>query len=238
MAASGVYVITKTGTEVFTEILQLIGKLGIGTVAAPEDLDIVKARGNEWLLQLNGPSNELRSGEMMWTRESATLPLSTSSAEYDLKPTGGDLDIQVPSEIISISYRDSNGTDTPLESMTFREYGAIYDKSADGQPSRYYYEKRLSEGKLILDYVPSIADSLIIRYKQPLELIDSYVNEFDIDPAWHRAFLYNVAIDVCPFFDINVDDPKFKTVVTLGAQALTVVNSFSPNSDKLQMRPG
>ena len=138
MATSGVYTITVTGHALFTRVLKELGVLGAGATAKSADITDIKETCNYWLLSLNGQPNTLRPAEMMWTRESGTLTLSTSSASYDLKPSGGDLAVQIPSAIHSVLYRDSDGNDSPMDSMTWDEYQAIYDKDGTGTPQKYH----------------------------------------------------------------------------------------------------
>ena len=86
MATSGVYAVTMTGATMITYILQELGVLSAGDTADANDSALVQNKINLWLLQHNGPKNAIRTGEMMWTREDATLTLDTSSTYYDLKP--------------------------------------------------------------------------------------------------------------------------------------------------------
>lgn len=237
MATSGVYDMAVSGTEMFTDILQFLEVYGVGRTPKPEDFNVVKRCFNRWLLLQNGPENPHRTGSMIWLRESATLTLSTSSADYDLRPSGGDLAIQIPYHILNIVYRDSYGNDTPIAPMTKREYDEISDKDASGQPQRYYYEKRLDTGKLYFDYVPSSADSAIITYKQKIELIDDYTNTFDLDPSWYELAIYRVAIRVGPFFGLTLEHPKMKTAIVLGKESAEIVDSMFPDNEPTQMRP-
>ena len=238
MATSGVYAVTKTGTTLFTEVLQAMGKLGIGVTAPAEDIEIIRNRCNNWLLLQNGPNNLYRVGNMMWTREIATLILGTTTNLYELKPTGGDLDIQVPSEISSVVYRwTDDDTDYPLKTMTQREKDAISDKDQSGTPTKYYYEKRIDVGYLYFDYVASEAAEALINYKQPVEIISSVADEFDVDPSWYEAMVWNVALFSAPFFEIHAGSPKFETISAMAKATMEIINSFFPDNEPIQMRP-
>jgi hypothetical protein len=238
MATSGTYAITMTASSMITKILQELGEVASGDTPESNDTDIVLDKINLWLLQQNGPNNTMRSGDMMWTRETGTMDLDTTKIEYDLKPSGGDLDIQIPNELLAVYYRDTaDDTDTLLESMTLKEWSKINDKDAVGKPGRYYYEKRLDTGKLTLDYKPEDDDELIIHYKQPLEVITATSETFDIDPSWYRALLYNVAVDCASTFGVGANNPRFQTIMMLATQSMGMVNSFFKNSDPIQTRP-
>jgi len=235
MATSSTYTITVTAATLIDDILEELGVLAPGASAKAADVTTVKQRLNYWLLQQNRKPNAVSPGEMMWTRESGTLTLSTSSASYDLKPSDGDLDIQIPERIHSIQYRDADDNDTDLDPMTWDEYNSIYDKDGTGTPQKYHYQKRTDTGKLYLDVVPDTANSLIVNYQQPLEIISATTNEFDCDPAWYMAMIFNVGYFCTGPFSTPYDrtvDIKNKAVETL-----KTVDSSSPDDGELCMRP-
>ncbi len=239
MTTSGTYSITLTVGTIIDMVLQELGILGASQSAKSADSEYVKRKMNLWLLQQNGPNNPFRTGDMMWTRESATLTLSTSKSSYDLKPSGGDLNIQIPSEILSVTWRDaSDDTDLPLTAMTLIEYTSINDKSSPGQPQRYYYERRTDTGKLYLDYLPDSADELIIYYKQPLEIITASTETFDLDPSWYRSLLYSVAKECAGAFGIGIDSPIYQGIAMNAAEAMMITNSFFSNNHTINFRPG
>jgi hypothetical protein len=238
MTTSGVYVVTKTGTTFCTEVLKAMGKLGIGTTAPAEDLEEIRSRANSWLMLQNGPNNKYRVGNMMWTRETATLTLGTTTNLYELKPSGGDLDIQIPSQIFSVQYRETdNDTDTPMVLMTQREKDEIADKDQSGTPSKYYYEKRVDVGYLYFNYVSAEAAEAIINYQQPVEIINALANTLDIDPSWYEAMLWNVALFSAPFFEIHAGTPKYTTIAAMAQATMDIINSFFPDNEPIGMRP-
>lgn len=235
MATSSTYIETVTANKLFRSILRVLGVLGIGAEPAPEDMTVIREATNFWLLQQNGRSSGARPGKMMWTRERGTLTLSTSSNTYSLAPSGGDLAIQIPSQIISILYRDSDGIDTRLDPMTHEEYEELTDKDVSARPRGYYYEKRLSDGKLYLDSTPDTADSLVITYKQPLEIITANTNEFDVDPSWYRLMKFEVALDAAVDFEIS--NESFSKIDSRAKDARNLMNSFFPNNEPVRFSP-
>jgi hypothetical protein len=236
MATSSTYTITVTAHDLFSAVLEELGILGPGASAKAADITTVKQRANFWLIQQNGRPNAIRPGEMMWTRESAELTLSTSSASYDLKPSDGDLDIQIPSAIHSVLYRDDDDNDTTLKWMSWDRYQAIYDKDGTGTPQKYHYQRRDDTGKLYLDVVPDTANSLIINYQQPLEIISATANNFDIDPSWYLALLYNVAYHCTGPFGIDYN--RTIEIKSKAVEAIKAVSDISPDDQDFCMRPG
>ncbi len=234
MATSNTYTITVTAAQLIDDILDELCKLAPGASAKAADVATVKQRMNYWLLLQNRKPNAVSPGEMMWTRERGPMLLSTSSATYDCKPSG-DFDAQIPERIHSIQYQDADENHSDLESMTWDEYNSIYDKDATGTPQRYHYQKQDDKGKLYLDVVPDTADYLMISYQQPLEIISATTNEFDCDPSWFMAMLFNVAYFCTGPFSVPGDktaDIKNKAIETMSA-----VDSSSPDDQGLNMRP-
>ena len=79
------------------------------------------------------------------------------------------------------------------------------------------------------------ADSLIINYKQPLEIIDGLSNEFDVDPSWYLAMLYSFAYQCTGPFMVAGD--KVAEIRQKAAEAMSVMASFFPDDKEFNMRP-
>ena len=239
MTTSGTYSISFTAGQIIDMILMELGVLGASQSANGADSDLVKNKMNLWLIQQNGLNNVIRSGDMMWSRETATITLETTKYVYELKPSGGDVDIQIPSEIIAAVWRDAtDDTDIPLSAMNLREYSELNDKFQSAQPLRYYYEKRLDVGNFYIDCYPQSAEEIVIWYKQPVELITTRDETFDLDPSWYRALLYNVAKDCAGPFGLGIDSPIYQGIASNAAESMLILNSFFPNNHTIQIRPG
>lgn len=227
MTTSGTYTLSKTANEIANSILRLIGVVGEGQAASSQQVQDTIEAINFWLLQYKGPENVGKPGLMMWLRESAELSLTTAQYLYELQPSGGDLDIQIPVEIISASLRDTDDTDTALLPMTRIEYEAISGKTESGTPSKYYYEKRIDTGYFYLDHAPdsSTASSTIrIVYRQPIEVITSGSETIDIEDYWYRAIRFNVALDIAA--EYGIEPPQI--VFNRAADAMAIINTFYP----------
>jgi hypothetical protein len=234
MATSGEYTITVTAASLINRILKELGVLAPGASAKAADVTDVKETLNFWLLQQNRKPNAVSPGEMMWSRESGELTLTTSDAEYDLSPTG-DLAIQIPERIHSVQYRDADDNDQDLEWMSWDEYNSIYDKDGTGTPQKYHYQKRTTTGKLYLDVVPDTANSLIINYQQPLEIITETTDNFDCDPAWYLSMVFNVAYLCSGVFAVPLD--KTVDIKNKAIETQKIIDSASPDDGDLCMKP-
>ena len=237
MATSSTYTLTITGQQMATDILRVVGAIEYDESADSDQTPIVLRATNFWLLQKKSGPHSLNPGQKMWTRETIDLTL-TATAEYDLKPSGGDADIQIPVEILTATLKDTDGNETPLDPMNLEEWQSISLKTQVGTPGRYYYERRLDTGKFRLDYVPSdITDVIDIVYRQPLELVTNGAHEFDVDNSWYRAIKYNVALDVAPEFS-QTDPNRISQIQRLATDAMIGIGAFEPEESNAFFEPG
>jgi hypothetical protein len=171
----------------------------------------------------------------MWQRERASLTLVADQGSYDLKPTGGDLDIQIPTHIIAASLRNASNQDTPMRRMTLEEYESIGDKTADGDPGAFYYERRTDTGKLYLDFQPSdTTKSIRIIYLQPIEDIDSAANDLDFPVEYHLPIAHQLGIHVAPKFGIPLTQDHY----TQAQASAQLVQTFEPQRSTVFFEPG
>jgi len=233
MTTSGTYTITVTAADIINNVLYELGVLGAGQNAKSTDSKFVMDRLNLILLQANAQHNE-----MAWTREIGTLTLVTTKAVFDLKPSGGDLNIQIPAYISKIAYQYSDDTHDDLTSMTYEEYALIDDKTAPGTPQRYYYEKRLDTGKLYLDYVPDTADELIIYYNQPLEIITATTNELDIDPVWYLSLIKSTSKSCAPAYGIGYSNPLYQAIASDAIESSLAARKQTQDNNPICIKPG
>src|SRR4030042_4678160 len=244
MATSGIYTLALTGTQMVEAILRVLGVKDLNDSTSPSanEASCVIQGINMWLFQKKGPPHFVKPGEMMWTRETADLTLATagiSKVYYDIKPSGGDLNIQIPVQILTATVKDTDGNETPLVPMTLEEYQIIGKKTDTGTPTRFYYEKRLSEGRIYFDVKPytTTTDVVDIVYRQPLEIITAGANEFDIEDYWYRAIKFGAALDVATEFNVN-DQMKLSHIRQQFSDAMLAIGSFAPENDFIHFQPG
>lgn len=231
MTTSGVYTVTKTAADMANAIMRVL--VAGATPSASELTDIIEAI-NFWLFQIQEQS--FRPGEMMWQRETADITLS-AKISFDLKPSGGDCDIQIPIDIVTATLKDTDSNEVPLRPMSLNEFQAISNKTLTGTPSRFYYERRLDTGKFNLDIIPSVTTDVVdIVYRQPLEIITLSTQTFDIENHFFRAMKYAVAVDLAPEF--RVDAQTLSDLKELKAEALSITSSIHPEHSNDYFQPG
>lgn len=231
MATSSTYTRTVTFINLLKASLRAIGAIGGGQTPAAHEVTDGIAAANDLLEQWEGPPNFLLPGLKMWQRETGLLTLKNQNS-YSLKPSGGDLDIQIPLEILPhpVMRHTSSSADTPMNRMTIEDYQGLVNKSVRGFPQFYHYEKRLSEGKLYTDVKASasVISSYKISfiYRQPMERIVSQTNEFDIDPSFYRALKWNLARELAPEYGRSLTANQEK----LAAESLALAQTFEPEN--------
>lgn len=234
MATSGTYDFTVNASEVIAEALEWIGFLAAGETPETVDSNTCLQTLNLLIKLWSGQENRFMPGLKMWQRERASLSLVSNQGSYDLKPSGGDLDIQIPTHIITASLRNSSSQDTPMRRMTLEEYEGIGDKTADGDPGAFYYERRPDTGKLYLDIQP-IDTSKTIRlvYLQPIENLDATANDLDFPVEYHLPIAHQLGIHVAPKFGIPLTQDHY-TVAQGSAQ---MVQTFEPQRSLTYFEP-
>ena len=102
MGTSGEYTITVTALDVIKNAMLNLGALALGETPRGAEAKVGR-EGLNYLIKLwEGPPNFIQRGQAMWQREVGSLTLVADQNSYSLKPTGGDCDIQVPLEILSM----------------------------------------------------------------------------------------------------------------------------------------
>ena len=201
----------------------------------PERLDEIIEAINFWLFQAKEPKSAISPGDFLWQRETTDITLS-SKISYDLKPSGGDADIQIPLEIITANLKDTDDNETPMSDMDLFEFQSITNKTSTGTPQRYYYERRLDTGKLYLDVVPAdTTDVIDIVYLQPFEVITATTQTFDIDSNFYRLMKYDIALDMAP--ESRMDGETFNMAMSRRNEAKAIVDSVSPENSNEYFEP-
>ena len=142
-----------------------------------------------------------------------------------------------PLDILGAMYRESDGTDAPMEPMTLQEYLAIGDKDASGTPTRYYFEKQIDRFRLFLDYQPSdITEDILLAVMLPLEDLDALTDHIDVPREWFRAIKWSLAKELYPKFPSSKD--RQQMVMGLATEAMAIANTAEPDDVVHYFQPG
>jgi len=234
MATSGSTDFTVNRDEIIKDAMGVLGVLAEGESPKPAEMVKSSRALNMMVKQLMGQPNFIARGLKMWTRGRASLTLAAQNS-FDLQPSGGDLDIAIPVNIISANIKNTNDIERPLFQMTLEEYEAISNKTAVSSPTKCYYERGLSSGVLYLDAVPSdTTDTIELVYRRILEDFDTAADNPDFPQEWYEPLMWNLALKIAPFFGVSPS----QNVVAQAQTTLAIANTIEPERTTMYFQPG
>lgn len=214
--------------------LRACGALATGqSLDSGEQDDAVQAL-NMVVKQLQGPPSYLLKGMQPWRRERGSITLG-AKALYELKSSGGDLDISVPIKILSARIKDEDNNETPLASLTLDEYEAITNKSETNPPAGFYYERKLSVGNLRLNCIPEdiVNDTLEITYLDQIAAFETVRTTTDFPAEYYRVLKFALAVDIAPEYGVqNIGGLK-----VLRDEAIATANTFHTDETFYYFQP-
>lgn len=109
--------------------------------------------------------------------------------------------ITMPLSFISIRRMDTSSNETAIVPMTLMEYEeGIGNKTNDGDPSRYLYERGVTTGKLFFDLeISDTTDVYLLTYLRPIEDFDTGTDTPDYPQEYERPLVGQLAIDWATF---------------------------------------
>jgi len=223
-----------TGYTIIEDALKEIGVLAAEETASAYQTTHGRRILNMMVKGWQGSPNIFTSGLKMWAREAASLTLK-SQISYSFKAADGDLDIDPPVDILSVTLKDSNDNETVLSPMLLGEYKEIGNKTETGTPTRFYYEKLLTEGLFYLNRIPSDTTSTIeFVYLRPLTIIEDSDDTPDFPQHWYMALTKNLAINLCPSYEVTPD----RELKGQAAYWLAIAQTVHPENANIYFEPG
>jgi hypothetical protein len=130
-------------------------------------------------------------GVMAWTMTAGTLALVQGQASYAFG-SGGDF-TTVPLDIGDMEInRGSN--DLPMNRLSREEYRALPNKTTQGYPTQFYYDRQRTGGTLYVWPAPdATAGTLKFTYRRIIMDMDAGANNIDLPQEWHDAIVYGLA---------------------------------------------
>lgn len=131
-------------------------------------------------------------GVHLWAIDEQTQTLTASDATYNA-PAG-------TLAVLDMVVRRS-GVDVPVSPMAGDEYLAIPDKSIEGMPSRYWYEKLAGTSVIHLWNTPeNSTDQIVYRRLRWLQDVTTGAETPDIPYFWYEALCSGVAAKLAEKF--------------------------------------
>jgi len=149
----------------------------------------------------------------LW-KKTAMSVTSTTATNYTLSPVR-------PVRILSVRWKNTGGTETPMVGMTRDEYDRLPIKTTTGVPTTWYYDKQREAAKLYVWPVPAsvTTETLEITYEREIEdmALDDAV---DVPGEWWNAVVFGLASDLAidyPGVANPMIDQKAATYLALAA---------------------
>ena len=109
-------------------------------------------------------------GLNLWTVKQATLSLTAGTATYTLDSSYTDL--------LEVSLRRSD-TDFELSRMSRGEYLGLPNKTTQGRPSQYFYNRQTTPQITLWATPENSTDTLVYYYVKRIEDVDTFTNTTD-----------------------------------------------------------
>jgi len=124
-------------------------------------------------------------GICKWLTANQTVTLA-ASATQTLSPAR-------PLDILEVTYK-LGGIETPMEQLTRVEYQRLPNKTVEGRPTTYHYDRQKEAGALFVWPVPSASSTgtLEVTYIREIEDVVAS-NDTDFPMEWADAVVYNLA---------------------------------------------
>lgn len=130
-------------------------------------------------------------GVMTWTMTDGNLTLVQGQEAYDFG-AGGDF-TTVPLDIGDMEInRGSN--DLPMFRLSREDYRMLPNKTTQGYPTQYYYDRQREGGTLYVWPAPdATGGTLKFTYRRIIMDMDAGANNIDLPQEWHEAIVFGLA---------------------------------------------
>lgn len=215
-----------TATKQVSEIV-LAALKKIGVVDKDEPIDSNDQADAIEALDMMLKSWQLR-GVRRYTRVDQTVTITDATASYALSPKLHDIQ--------TATWRDDDGTDTPLVPITDDQYRLLPDKDAAGRATQFYYDRQKEAGTLYVWPVLATASSETIRISGTREVEDIAASTDVVDcPAeWYEAVVYGLAARMADDFEIGGETAQR---VTARAEQLRIEAEGWDREDSVMFMP-
>lgn len=169
------------------------------------------------------------------------FPLVVGTPAYTIG-TGQTFNTTKPFSITKAFVRDSNGYDRQLGIITRGIYQSYIDKDATGTPQTLFYDPGASQqanqaGTLKVYPAPNAADTLYITSEKPFTEFSTVSDTVTFYPAYKRALIYNLAIELAPDYGVSAS-PEVIKIAKDSKELIENINSRNKNIVAEMSLPG
>ena len=146
-------------------------------------------------------------GLQIWTRLIVPITMVIGQASYLLGPAGATGNLQRPIRINDGYIRQTAGqNDTPVKILSLEEYNRFGMKNTAGLPTQVFYHPLLTNGKVLVYPVPTVANTLYLEMHYPFQQFTCGSDTADFPNEWMNALVYGLAVELA--YDYGVDTKR------------------------------
>ena len=163
-------------------------------------------------------------GIKYWLATEGTLTLVQSQESYSFA-SGGDF-TTVPFDMLDVRITRSSN-DIPMFELSREEYYALPNKTTEGYPTSWFYDRQRSSGTLYVWPSPdSTAGTLKFTYLRTIMDLDAGANNMDLPQEWYDAVITNLAARIVREHGL-MGTPEGQSVMADAARTYAVVANFN-----------
>lgn len=162
-------------------------------------------------------------GVMAWTLTEGTFALVQGDVDYVIGAGGTFTTVPVDIQDMRIT---RGGNDLPMTRMSREDYNWLPNKTTQGYPTQWYYDRQRDGGTLYVWPAPDVtAGTLKFTYRRRIMDLDGPTDNFDIPQEWYMALVYGLADQLIPIYGKS-GSPRAMDVTQKAAVAYNSVKSF------------
>lgn len=168
-------------------------------------------------------------GVYLWTYTEGTLTLVQSQESYSFAAAGDFT--TVPFDIVQMRIT-RNSTDLEMYELSREEYYRLPNKTNEGYPTQFFYDRQRSSGTLYVWPSPdSTAGTLKFTYRRIIMDLDASSDNMDLPQEWYQAVVYNLASNLIPRYGVQLT-PEIQLVVAEAARSYGSMLGFDAGIGK------
>jgi len=228
MAVSNSTDFKSTAVEIIKDARRLLG-----IHAEEEELENHELETGKRLLTMMLKDWEADPALGTWLLTEGAMSLVNSDGAYTFQ-TGGDF-TTVPFEITQIRISHDSGNEIELTHMARQDYYRLPNKTTEGFPTQYFYDRQRDGGTLYVWPEPDDGNyDVSFTYRRRIMDVDSGVDNLDIPPEWEWAVINNLAVLLIPV-TARGGTPEAAQVITQADVSLSKLKAFDAANDEGSM---
>lgn len=207
----------RTANEIIVDALELLG-----VRSEEEPLQAYElARGLKWLNYLLKAWQT--DGVMAWTLTEGSFALVQSDVDYVIGSGGSFTTVPVDIQDMRIT---RNGSDLQMFRMSREDYYALPNKTTEGYPTQWYYDRQRDSGTLYVWPAPdATGGTLKFTYRRRVMDMDASGDSFDLPQEWYLAMVSGLAALLIPIYGKS-GTPRAADIRSQAGEAYASVKAF------------